>query len=333
MAKQETFSAFVVRESEGVPRRGIEQIAKRQLPPGEVVIAVRYSSVNYKDAMAAEGHPGVVKTLPHVPGIDAAGIVIESESPRFSPGDEVIVTGYGLGADQWGGWSEMIRVPADWVVSRPENLSLRDAMILGTAGFTAAQCVASLQHHGISPDCGPVVVTGSSGGVGSVALMILSQLGYEVTAVSGKSDRVDWLMELGARQVIQREAVLDESKKPLLKATWAGAVDTVGGQTLVTLVRSLRYRGTVACCGLVGGSFLPLTVYPFLLRGVTLDGIDSAACPYERRLEIWEKLAGAWKPCRLEQIANEVPLQEVERVIPEILAGRVAGRTLLRLSE
>ena len=326
-------TAFIVRNSDQECRGAIETISLDQLAPGEVTIAVKFSSLNYKDAMAAQGHSGIVRRLPHVPGIDAAGTVIESGSDNFSPNDEVIVTGYGLGSDQWGGWSELIRVPAAWVVPKPERLSLREAMILGTAGFTAAQCVCSLLHHEVVPENGPVVVTGASGGVGSVSVAILSKLGFEVTAVSGKSEQTDWLKQLGAHDIVGRDAILHESNRPMLKGQWAGAVDTVGGQTLASLVRSTTYRGAIACCGLVGGTDLPLTVYPFLLRGVTLDGIDSAQCPYDRRLKIWEKLSGDWKPSQLEAIANEVALSDVGEAVRSILAGGVVGRTVVRIQD
>jgi putative YhdH/YhfP family quinone oxidoreductase len=287
------------------------------------------SSLNYKDAMAATGHPGIVKSFPHVPGIDAAGTIVYTESPHWNVGQPVIMTGYQQGADRWGGWAEYVRVPGEWVVPLPDGLSLREAMILGTAGFTAAQCVWSLRHHAITPESGPVVVTGATGGVGVLSLMLLAKLGYQVTAVSGKTEKYEWLRSLGAAEVVGREAVHDDSDRALLRSRWAGAVDTVGGATLTTLIRSLQHRGSVAACGLVGGHELPLTVYPFILRGVTLDGIDSAMCPYERRLEIWSKLAGDWKLDNLEQLATDVNIAGVGAKVREMLAGKITGRVVV----
>ncbi len=304
----------------------VERRPLRDLPAGDVLIRVDCSSLNYKDALAATGHPGIVKRFPHVPGIDSAGTVEASDSLRFTVGDRVIVTGYELGSGRWGGWSELVRVPADWVVPLPAGLSLEESMILGTAGFTAAQCVWSLQHHGITPDRGDVVVTGATGGVGSLSVMLLSRLGYQVTAVSGKADRESWLRELGATNVIGREAVTDVSDRSLLAGRWAGAIDTVGGVTLSTLLRSLQHRGCVAACGLVGGADLPITVYPFILRGVTLDGIDSAMCPYDRRVEIWNKLAGEWKPDNLLRLATHVSLDQAGDAVQQMLAGKSMGR-------
>jgi putative YhdH/YhfP family quinone oxidoreductase len=321
---------FVVEKADdGKIRRGVVEQNVNALPPGEVLIRVQYSSLNFKDALAAQGHPGVVKQLPHVPGIDAAGVVETSESEKFRPGDEVLVTGYELGAGRWGGWSDYIRVPADWPVPLPPGLSLVDAMTLGTAGFTAAQCVDSLQHHGVLPASGKVVVTGATGGVGTVAVMLLAKLGYEVIAISGKPEQHAWLRERGAQEVLGRDAVDDRSGKPLLATRWAGAIDTVGGNTLATLVRSLSHRGCVAACGLVGGTDVPLTVYPFLLRGVTLDGVDSASCPRGPREKMWRLLSGDWKLDDLAAIRTVVPLTAIEAQIEQILAGKIVGRVVV----
>ena len=303
------------------------------LPNGDVLIQVTHSSLNYKDALAATGHPGVARSLPHVPGIDAVGTVCGSDSTQWQIGDEVIVTGYGLGSDQWGGWSELIRVPSDWIVRLPEGLSAIETMTLGTAGFTAAQCVQSLQHHGITPDAGDIVVTGASGGVGSLAVSILTRLGYRVVAVSGKTSAHNLLRQLGAVDIIDRDAVTDDTDKPLLPVSWSGAIDTVGGKTLSTLLRKTAQRGCVAACGLVGGSKLSMTVYPFLLRGVTLDGIDSAACPMPERQAIWEKLAGAWKPENLDLLRTTVHLNELDAYVQQILNGQVAGRIVVRIEQ
>jgi putative YhdH/YhfP family quinone oxidoreductase len=290
---------------------------------------VAYSSLNYKDALACQGHPGVVREFPHVPGIDCAGTVVESAVGEHRPGEDVLVTGYELGAGRWGGFAGYVRVPADWIVPLPAGLALREAMIYGTAGFTAAQCVTAIVERGIRPDRGPVVVTGATGGVGSLALAILSKLGYEVAAVTGKADRHDWLRRLGAKQVLSRGDVLDMSDRPLLSARWSAAVDTVGGRPLATILRSMQHRGCVAACGLVAGAELSISVYPFILRGVTLAGIDSAKCPRQERIEIWQKLAGPWRVERLEEIANEVTLDELPTAVERILAGQVVGRTLV----
>ena len=302
-----------------------------ELPQGDVLIRVHYSSLNYKDGLAATGHPGVAKSLPHVPGIDAVGVVARSSSDSFSEGDEVIVTGYELGAGRWGGWSEYIRVPADWIVPMPAGVSMKETMIFGTAGFTAGLSVAGLIHHGIRPDSGKIVVTGSTGGVGILSVMILAKLGYEVVAVTGKEDKHDWLKNLGASEVLPRDAVCDDSSRPLLKSQWSGAVDTVGGNTLGTLLRSVNIDGCVTACGLVGGLEIPTTVHPFILRGVSLVGIASAWTPMEKRLEVWKKLLGDWKPANLEEIVRETSLGDVLGDVPEILAGRVFGRIVVRV--
>jgi len=307
----------------------VESRPFRELPPGDTVVRVEASSLNYKDAMAATGHPGIVKAFPHVPGIDVAGTIVESASPDLSSGQPVIVTGYQQGSERWGGWAEYVRVPAEWVVPLPDGLSLRETMILGTAGFTAAQCVWSLQQHGVEPANGPIVVTGATGGVGVVSVMLLAKLGYQVTAVSGKTERYDQLKELGATEVVDRGSVSDTSERAMLRSRWVGAIDTVGGATLSTIVRSLQHRGCVAACGVVGGSQLPLTVYPFILRGVTLDGIDSAMCPYDRRVEIWTRLANDWKLDNLEKIATDTSLEGVQTKVNQILDGALFGRTIV----
>jgi putative YhdH/YhfP family quinone oxidoreductase len=290
-----------------------------------------YSSLNYKDALGATGHAGVVSHFPHVPGIDAAGIVVNDASGRFAIGDRVIVTGFDLGAGRWGAYAEYIRVPADWVVPLPAGLSLRESMILGTAGFTAAMCLNIILHHGIEPDDGEVVVTGASGGVGTLAIALFAQSGFKVVAISGKPAARPLLQRLGAIEVLPRSAVLDDSNKSLLKPRWAAAVDTVGGLTLASMLRSAKPRGCVAACGLVGGADVPITVFPFILRGVTLAGVDSAWYPATRRVTIWSKLAGPWKPKLLEELAVEVRLDELDTKIEAILAGRVVGRIVVAI--
>jgi putative YhdH/YhfP family quinone oxidoreductase len=326
------FTCFLVdRDAQGTLQRGVSRQPLDRLPPGDVLIRVAWSSLNYKDALASQAHPGIVRSLPHVPGIDAAGTVIESRDTRYAPGQEVIVTGYELGAGQWGGWAEYIRVPASWVVPLPEGLSLREAMILGTAGFTAAQCVDALLRNGVCSSQGPIVVTGATGGVGSLSVKLLARLGFTVTAVTGKPALASRLKDWGATEVLDRSAVLDGSDKPLLSARWAGAVDTVGGFTLATLVRQTRPYGVVAACGLVGGTELHLTVHPFILRGVILAGIGSAMLPYDRRIEIWKKLSGPWKIPNLEDVVTTVTLEELKRAVERILRGEIVGRVLVDL--
>lgn len=324
------FPAFIARkDSNGKVTAGVEKLTLNDLPAGEVLIGVEYSSLNYKDALASQGHPGVAKTLPHVPGIDCAGTVAESTSADYRPGDKVIITGYDLGSGHWGGYSEFVRVPAEWIVPLPKGLTFRETMIYGTAGFTAAQCVAAIAGRGITPDRGPVVVTGSTGGVGSIAVAILAKLGYEVEAVTGKAEHHDWLRKLGAKTILARADVSDNSDRPLLRSRWAAAVDTVGGTPLATILRSTQHRGVVSACGLVAGTDVPTTVYPFILRGVTLAGIDSANCPRRERMEMWEKLSGPWHVAGLDAIVDEITLDELPDRIQKILAGHIVGRTIV----
>ena len=326
----ESFPAYVVRkDGQGQVYSGIEQLDLDQLPDADVLVRVQHSSLNYKDALAASGHPGVVQTFPHVPGVDAAGTVVEDVTGSFSPGSEVIVTGYDLGGAHWGGYAEYIRVPVGWLVPLPAGLSLEESMILGTAGFTAAQSVQALIHHAVGPQSGPVVVTGASGGVGCLSVAILARLGYEVVAVTGKPDAHDFLRQLGAAHVIGRDEVTDDGRKPLLAERWAGGVDTVGGAVLTNLLRSTQHRGCVTACGLVAGTDLPLSVYPFILRGVTLAGIDSAQCPMASRREIWTKLAGEWKPDDLASLATRIDLSQLDEKIADILAGAIRGRVVV----
>ncbi|NOY43683.1 MAG: YhdH/YhfP family quinone oxidoreductase [Planctomycetes bacterium] len=308
----------------------VESLSTDELPAGDVLIEVSCSSLNYKDALACQANPGIVRNLPHIPGIDCAGHVAASSSPDFQSGDPVLVTGYNLGASHWGGYSAFVRVPADWVVALPKGLTLDEAMTYGTAGFTAAQCVAAIQHHGIRPDEGEVVVTGATGGVGSISVAILAKLGYQVSAVTGKPEQADFLRQLGARQVLARDEVDDTSGKSLLVSRWTAAVDTVGGNPLSTILRSTNHRGCVAACGMAAGHKLPLTVYPFILRGVALVGIDSAQCPREVRLEMWRRLANEWRIESLANFTQTVTLREVSKTAKAMLAGKTFGRTLVR---
>lgn len=327
------FNCYLVSKGEsnqvnaGITRRDVAD-----LPDGDVLIRVAWSSLNYKDALAAAGRPGVARKYPHIPGIDAAGEIAESSAPQFQAGQKVLVTGYELGAGRWGGWSEYARVPAEWVIPLPEGLTLLDSMRLGTAGFTAALSVDSLKRHGITPQSGEIVVTGATGGVGCLAVLILAKLGYSVVAVTGKTSQHDWLKKLGAKRVITRQDVDIQGGNPLLKAIWAGAVDTVGGNTLATILRSTEIGGCVTACGLVGGVDLQTTVFPFILRGVTLSGIDTGWTRREQRLEIWRHLATDWKPEGLAELSHTVELKDVDAPVQKILAGQIVGRTVVRVA-
>jgi acrylyl-CoA reductase (NADPH) len=326
------FTCYLVeKNAAGELRQSVTSRKLDELPPGEVLIRVRFSSLNYKDALASQANPAVVRRLPHVPGIDAAGEVVESSNSRFQPGQQVVVTGYELGAGEWGGWSQYVRVPADWVVPLPEGLSLYESMVLGTAGFTAAQCANAIQLNHVPPDAGEVVVTGSTGGVGCLAVLLLAKLGYTVVAVTGKRALENQLRQWGAGRVVDRSEVVKQSDKPLLTGRWASAVDTVGGQTLATLLRETENYGVVAACGLVGGVDLPLTVHPFILRGVTLAGISSVNLPYDRRIEIWRKLSHEWRIEGLERVATTIRLEQLDETIAKILRGEIVGRTVVEL--
>ena len=332
MSENESFEALVVHEMEdGTFRRQIERRSLADLPPGEVLVRVHYSSLNYKDALSATGHRGVTRRYPHTPGIDAAGVVESSDSDAFQPGEPVVVTSYDLGMNTPGGWGRYIRVPAEWVVPLPTGLTLRESMILGTAGFTAALSVHRLQHEGVTPDRGAVLVTGASGGVGSLAVGILHRIGYRVVAATGKAEAEPFLRDLGAAEVVPRQQVLDDSPRPLLKGRWAGVVDTVGGAYLASVLKAVQLHGAVTCCGLVASAEFSTTVYPFILRGISLLGIDSQSCPMPLRRELWQKLAGAWKPASLERLVVERTLAELEPEIRRILQGGQRGRVLIRL--
>ena len=300
------------------------------LPQGDVLIRVKYSSLNYKDALSATCNPGVTRNYPHTPGIDAAGIIEESGRARFRKGDQVIVTSYDLGMNTSGGFGQYVRVPAEWVVLLPRGLSLKESMVFGTAGFTAGMSVHEIVGN-VAPHAGNILVTGASGGVGSLAVAILSRLGYSVVAVSGKPESGKFLERLGAKKVIGRQEVLDDSGKPLLKSRWAGAVDTVGGDILAGVVKAVDVGGTITCCGNVAGSELALTVFPFILRGVRLVGINSQTCPMAHRLKVWENLAGEWKIDLGRDLYREIALDQLDENIDRILAGGQTGRVLVNL--
>jgi len=327
-----TFRALVVSQTdEKTFTREITERSITDLPEGEVLIRVHFSSLNYKDGLSCIGNPGVTRNYPHTPGIDASGKVAESSDSRFKEGDSVIVTGYDLGMNTSGGFGEYIRVPADWVVPLPEGMTFKEASIYGVAGFTAALSVDALQKYGVNPEQGEIVVTGSTGGVGSVSVALLSLLGYTVVASTGKKEESEFLQRLGASEIISREEVNDESKKPLLRERWAGAVDTVGGTTLAALLKAAKRGGAVAATGLVASSELSTTVFPFILRGVSLLGIDSGFTPTKLRLEIWNKLAGIWKIPQLEQLTIDCTLEELDPEIDKILAGGQRGRVVVNL--
>ena len=327
-----TFRALVVSQTdEKTFTREITERSISDLPEGEVLIRVHFSSLNYKDGLSCIGNPGVTRNYPHTPGIDASGKVTESSDSQFKTGDSVIVTSYDLGMNTSGGFGEYIRVPADWVVPLPEGMTFKEASIYGVAGFTAALSVDALQKYGVNPEQGEIVVTGSTGGVGSVSVALLSLLGYTVVASTGKKEESEFLQRLGASEIISREEVNDESKKPLLRERWAGAVDTVGGTTLAALLKAAKRGGAVAATGLVASSELSTTVFPFILRGVSLLGIDSGFTPTKLRLEIWNKLAGIWKIPQLEQLTIDCTLEELDPEIDKILAGGQRGRVVVNL--
>lgn len=322
---------LVTKDLRGNVAAEIAQCPLDELPDGEALIRVAYSSLNYKDALGATGHPGVNKVFPYVPGVDAAGVVAQSGVYELVEGDPVIVTGFDMGMNRWGGFAEYVRVPQDWIVPLPVGLTLRESMIFGSAGFTAGLCVDALQKHGVEPDRGEIVVTGASGGVGSVAVAILAKLGYHVVAVTGKTSAHEYLEKLGAEKIVGREEVDDRSGKSMLHGRWAGAVDTVGGNILATILRATRHSGCVAACGLTAGNELSMTVYPFILRAVTLAGIDGAWPPLPLRHDIWQRLAGPWKPDGLETMSGDVELSELPSRINAILAGKITGRVVITL--
>lgn len=327
-----TFNALQARETAtGEFEQVIVQREIGELPAGELLVRVKYSSLNYKDALSASGNRGVTKSFPHTPGIDAAGIVEASNVAEFAVGDEVIITGYDLGMNTAGGFGQYIRIPASWALKRPQGLSLREAMVLGTAGLTAALCVDKLEQSGLTPDAGVVLVTGATGGVGSVAVALLASLGYRVAASTGKAEQEDYLKSLGAEQVVLRFDLQAGTDKPMLKEQWAGAVDCVGGDILFNVVKSLRYGASVACCGLTAGVAFKGSVLPFILRGVNLLGVDSVELPLVVKASMWDRLSLQWK-VNLETLVSEVTLEQLPAAIAQVLAGKQVGRVLVNLA-
>lgn len=326
---------WVTETADGKFERNIVERVIDDLPQGEVVIRVLYSALNYKDALSATGNKGITRKYPHTPGIDAAGIVEISRNEQFATGDEVIITGHDLGMNTCGGFGEFIRVPAAWVVRKPDGYTLKECMILGTAGVTAALGLYKMELLGMQPDQGPIVVTGSTGGVGSIAVALLAKSGYEVIAVTGKSHAHEYLQHLGAHKIESREFVNDTSGKALLRPQWAGAIDTVGGNTLLTLLKGCKPEGSVVSTGLVSSPKLETTVYPFILNGVSLLGVGSAETPMTTRLLIWDKFRDTWNiRDKLNAIAKEVTLDELNLTyIDAILQAKIMGRIVVKIAE
>ena len=329
-----TFRAFLVEKNDdGSFVRSVVERELADLPDGELLIDVRYSSLNYKDALSATGNPGVTRNYPHTPGIDVAGTIVESMVADFAVGDEVVVIGFDLGMNTSGGFAERVRVPANWAVPLPTGLSLEEAMILGTAGFTAALSVHKLEQSGMRPSRGPVLVSGATGGVGCVAITLLDQLGYEPHAVTGKAHQHEFLRSIGAREILSREDLEAGGDRPLLKELWGGVVDTVGGGMLFNAIKGLRYGQSAAACGLVNSPNIPATVLPFILRHVNLLGIDSVELPLPEKIEIWDKLAGVWKLNELTKLKKStLSLRTLSEAIDTILEGEMVGRGLVDLA-
>ena len=333
MALPQTFKAMVVSETaEKTFSREVRERALGDLPAGELIIEVKYSSLNYKDALSATGNKGVTRKYPHTPGIDAAGVVADSTTKLFTVGDQVTVTGFDLGMNTSGGFARYISVPALWATKLPQGLSLKDSMSHGTAGLTAALCIIRLMASGLTKESGEVLVTGASGGVGSVAVAILAKLGFNVVAATGKASEHDFLSGLGAKAIMSREEANDTSGRPLQKPRWAGVVDTVGGNILATALKTTKYGGLVAACGNAMSAELNVNVFPFILRGVSLLGVDSVEIPMRARQMAWNKLAGEWS-IDVGSLVTEVSLEELNPKIDEILKGGIRGRVLINLSK
>lgn len=327
----EVFQALVVEKSESFSV-SVKPVTLEDLPAGEVVIKVSYSSVNYKDGLASIPNGNILRSYPFIPGIDLSGHVVSSTDDRFHEGQAVIASGYGIGVSHFGGYSEYARIPADWVMPLPQGLTLREAMIYGTAGFTAALSIHELEQQGLAPDKGKVLVTGATGGVGGTAIAMLAQKGYHVVASTGRSEESGYLKALGAAEVISREDVTGDSIKALDKQLWQAAVDSVGGESLAAILSKISYKGSVAASGLTGGTSVPTTVLPFILRGVNLLGIDSVMCPAETRSAVWQRMANDLKPPQLDLLVDrEISLSELPDALQDILNSNTRGRVLVRL--
>ncbi len=328
-----SFRAFLLNKTGDEFSAAVSTLADSDLPPGEVTVKVEWSGVNYKDGLACQPKSAVVRTYPMVPGIDLAGVVLESADPRFNAGQRVVVIGYEVGVSHFGGYAELWRGPAKWVSALPDGLSTKEAAALGTAGFTAAMSVAAIQEHGVTPASGAVIVTGATGGVGSTAVSMLAGLGYTVAASTGKASEHAFLQGLGASEILTREEVSAENARPMESERWAAAVDPVGGATTAYLLRTTRYAGCVTVSGLTGGTAITTTVLPFILRGVNLLGIESVNYPIEKRAPLWQRMAGDLKPRGLlESIAVETGLEGIPDAVARILAGQIRGRVLIRVS-
>ncbi|MFP2504208.1 MDR family oxidoreductase [Buttiauxella gaviniae] len=322
--------AVVLEQVEGQTQAEVKQISAPAIDLGNVLVDVEWSSLNYKDALAITGKGKIIRNFPMVPGIDFAGRVASSDDANFSAGQEVVLTGWGVGENHWGGLAEQARVKSEWLVALPAGLTARKAMIVGTAGFTAMLCVMALEETGVTPESGEVVVTGASGGVGSTAIALLHALGYQVVAVSGRESTHDYLRQLGASRILPRSEFAET--RPLEKQVWAGAVDTVGGNVLAKLLAQMNYSGCVAACGLAGGFSLPTTVMPFILRNVRLQGVDSVSAPQERRITAWKRLAELLPESFYETATTEISMEQAPKFADDIMNNAVQGRTLVKVS-
>ncbi len=324
------FRALLVEKDEdGKTSASVQELNDARLPEGDVTVAVQYSTINYKDGLCIGPGGGLVRNYPHVPGIDFAGTVEKSDDPRYQPGDLVVLTGWRVGEAHWGGYSTRARVKADWLVPLPENLTCQQAMAVGTAGFTAMLAVMALEDHGLTPEKGEVLVTGAAGGVGSVATALLANLGYEETAVTGRPETTEYLMELGASRIVAREEIAETVKRPLEAETWAGCVDAVGGAMLARVLGQMKYGASVSAVGLAGGAALPATVVPFLLRGVNLLGIDSVMRPYADRVRAWDRISRDLPLGKLESMVRPAKLEDLPDLGRDILNGQIKGRVVV----
>lgn len=327
-----SFKALVAEEKmDGTFEISIKQRTIKELPANEVLIKVHYSGLNYKDALSATGNKGITRRYPHTPGIDAAGMVVHSTNDTFSKDEEVIVTGYDLGMNTSGGFAEYISVPADWVVKKPATLTLKECMIIGTSGFTAASGIYEFIHHGVQPGTGEILVTGATGAVGSIAVAMLAEAGYNVCAATGKASANDWLISLGASRVVDRSDIQSDSPKGLLPAKWAAVLDTVGGNILSTAIKSTKERGVIANCGMIASDSLNVSVFPFILRAVRLIGIASAETPMTRRLQIWELIQSKLKPSSMHDLARIITLEDVPHEIKLMLEGKQQGKIVVKI--
>ena len=326
---EDRFKAVRLEQMDGATKAAIAELTTADLPAGDVLVDIAYSTLNYKDALAITGAGKIVRQFPFVPGIDLAGTVASSADPRFAPGQAVLLTGWGMGERHWGGLSQRARVKADWLLPLPDGLTMAQTMAIGTAGFTAMLCVLALEEQGLRSERGEIVVTGAAGGVGSMAIPLLKRAGFAVVASSGRPELADYLTALGAVRVVDRRQFSEGSKAPLDSATWAGAVDSVGGTTLVNLLKAMQYHGVVAACGLAGGAAFNGTVFPFILRGVRLIGIESAFIPNDQRMALWARLARDLDQALLERMTRTIPLTTVPDVAPDFLEGKVQGRLVV----